>query len=97
MTVDKQYYYIKDDRELEEYRRRFEGKKYSLSRNKGLGEMDVDETEETLVDVNNRVIKKLIVDNVEETDNLFEVLMGNKLSERKAFVKKYSKEAKYDV
>lgn len=72
-------------------------KKYTLARNKGLGEMDADETEETLINVNNRVIKQLVVDDVKETDKMFDILMGNCLIERKEFVRRYSKEAKYDV
>lgn len=35
MTVDKKYYHLKDEKELIEYRKKFEGKKYTLSRNKG--------------------------------------------------------------
>lgn len=97
MTVNKEYYYLKDDNELEEYRQKFKGKKYTLARNKGLGEMDADETEETLINVNNRVIKQLVVDDVKETDKMFDILMGNCLIERKEFVRRYSKEAKYDV
>lgn len=59
--------------------------------------MDVDETEETLINMNNRVIKQLIVDDLEETNKMFDILMGDKLTERKDFVKKYSKEARYDI
>ena len=40
---------------------------------KGLGEMDVDETEETLTNPSNRIIKQITVDDV-GTDILFEQL-----------------------
>ena len=40
-------------------------KKYIVNRLKGLGEMSVEETEETLTDPNNRIIKQITVEDVE--------------------------------
>ena len=64
---------------------------------KGLGEMDVDETEETLTDPNNRIIKQITVEDIEKTNLLFEDLMGNGSVKRKEYIKEHSKEAKYNA
>lgn len=60
---------------------------------KGLGEMDVEETEETLTDPNNRIIKQITVEDIEKADILFEQLMGTAIVARKEYIKTHSKEA----
>ena len=54
--------------------------------------MSVDETEETLTDPNNRIIKQITVEDVATADKLFEDLMGTAIIERKNFIKEHSKE-----
>lgn len=55
--------------------------------------MSVEETEETLTDVNNRTIQQITINDVKEADKLFDNLMGTAITPRKEFIKKYSKEA----
>lgn len=55
--------------------------------------MDVEETEETLTDPNNRIIKQITIDDSEETDKLFDDLMGTAILPRKNFIKEHSREA----
>ena len=93
VTIGKEYKYIKDDAALEEFRLAHKGRKYSVNRLKGLGEMSVEETEETLTDVNNRTIQQITINDVKEADKLFDNLMGTAITPRKEFIKKYSKEA----
>lgn len=64
---------------------------------KGLGEMDVDETEETLTDPNNRIIKQITVADTKAADVLFEQLMGQGVVARKQFIKEHSHEATYNA
>ena len=59
---------------------------------KGLGEMDADEVEETLMDPDNRIIKQVTVSDIKATDILFEQLMGAGITARKAYIKEHSKE-----
>lgn len=87
------YIYLKDDNELEEYRKKTT-KNYKIKHLKGLGEMDETETE-VLVDPNLRIIKQVTVKDVEEADKLFDDLMGMSVGPRKEFIKKHSKEATY--
>ena len=59
--------------------------------------MDVEETEETLTDPNNRIIKQITIDDSEETDKLFDDLMGTAIVPRKNFIREHSKEATYNA
>ena len=93
VTIGKEYKYLKDDEALEQFKLAHPGRKLIVNRLKGLGEMSVEETEETLTDVNNRTIHQVTVEDIKATDNLFEDLMGQAVIPRKEFIKKYSKEA----
>ena len=55
--------------------------------------MSVEETEETLTDPNNRVIHQVTVEDIKKADKLFDDLMGQAITPRKEFIKKYSKKA----
>ena len=87
------YIYLKNDEALEEYRKTHVGKKYTVGRMKGLGEMDVDETEETLTNPENRIIKQITVEDIKATDHLFDTLMGTGITGRKEYIKVHSEEA----
>lgn len=60
---------------------------------KHVGEMSVEETEETLTDPEGRIIKQIIVDDISQTEKLFDDLMGSAIGPRKSFIKEHSKEA----
>lgn len=96
ITTSKGYKYLKNDEALEQYRKENEGKKYTVNRLKGLGEMSVDETEETLTDPENRIIKQITVEDVQATNLLFEQLMGTGIVARKEYIKQHSQEAVYN-
>ena len=64
---------------------------------KGLGEMSIEETEETLTDPNNRIIKQISVEDEKSTNILFEQLMGTGVTARKAYIKEHSEEATYNA
>ena len=93
VTIGKQYKYLKNDEALEKFRVENAGRKYTVNRMKGLGEMDVEETEETLTDPENRIIKQITIDDVVATERLFEELMGTAIGPRKDFIKEHSAEA----
>ena len=59
--------------------------------------MSVDETEETLTDPANRIIKKITVNDVNATNILFEQLMGTGVTARKSYIKEHSQEARYNA
>ena len=59
--------------------------------------MSVDETEETLTDPNNRIIKQITVEDVSAVNKLFEDLMGTAIIPRKKYIQEHSKEATGNV
>ena len=90
------YVYLKDDAELEAYRKKHPGKKLALTRMKGLGEMDEIETK-ILVDPAQRIINQVTVEDAKAADKLFDDLMGDAVVPRKKFIKDHSDEAKYHI
>lgn len=90
------YVYLKDDAELEAYRKKHPGKKLALTRMKGLGEMDEIETK-ILVDPAQRIINQVTVEDAKAADRLFDYLMGDAVVPRKKFIKDHSDEAKYHI
>ena len=97
ITTSKGYKYLKNDEELLLYRQQNAGKKYTVNRLKGLGEMSVEETEETLTDPDNRILKKVTVSDIPAADQLFDDLMGTKVIPRKEYIKLHSQEATYAI
>ena len=97
VTMGGKYYYLKNDAALEEFKAQHPGKKIQVNRLKGLGEMDVDETEETLTNPENRIIKQITVEDVEGCNVLFDQLMGTGVVARKKYIKDHSKEATYAI
>lgn len=59
--------------------------------------MSVEETEETLTDVDNRIIKQITIEDAKAADILFDQLMGTGVTARKEFIKEHSKEAQYNA
>lgn len=97
VTIGKEYKYIKNDEELEKFKAANPGKKLIVNRMKGLGEMSVEETEQTLTDPNERILKQITVEDINAANVLFDQLMGTGIVARKEFIKLHSKEATYNA
>ena len=97
VTMAKKYYYLKDDAALEEFRKKNANRSYVVNRFKGLGELSPEETEETLIEPENRIIKQITVEDIQATDRLFDDLMGTAVVPRKLYIKEHSQEATYNA
>ena len=60
--------------------------KYDIMRMKGLGEMDAEELNETTMDINKRVLRKITLDDVMAADEAFSKLMGEEVGPRRQFI-----------
>ncbi len=74
-----------------------EGKKISLQRYKGLGEMNPEELWETTMDPEKRILKQVTIEDVQEADRIFDTLMGTDVASRKSFIQSNAKTANLDI
>ncbi len=72
-------------------------KKIHIQRYKGLGEMNSEELWETTMDPAARILKQVHVDDAEEADRIFDMLMGSEVAPRKSFIQTNAKYANLDI
>jgi DNA gyrase subunit B len=83
-----------DLRDLMNEIRRLGEKGMSVTRFKGLGEMDPDELWATTLDPDRRTLMRVQLDDALKADEMFRTLMGEKVEPRRNFIQKYAQEVK---
>ncbi len=71
--------------------------KVSIQRYKGLGEMNPEELWETTMDPARRVLKQVTIEDGQEADKVFDILMGVDVASRKSFIQDNAKLATIDI
>ena len=71
--------------------------KEPVQRYKGLGEMDADQLRETTMDPNRRILKQVAIEDAQDADMVFDMLMGTDVPARKSFIQSHAKEATLDI
>lgn len=80
-----------DESEEAETTKSKKSNRISTQRYKGLGEMNAEELWETTMDPARRILKQVTIDDVIEADKTFDMLMGNDVAIRKAFIQTNAK------
>lgn len=88
--------YLYDDKALEKYRKTHKGP-FTLQRYKGLGEMDAEQLWETTLDPEKRLLKLVEIEDARMASEMTELLMGNDVPPRKAFIYDHASDAELDV
>jgi DNA gyrase subunit B len=71
-----------------------DGKDFSIQQYKGLGEMDAEQLAVTTMEVGNRRLKQITVEDAVEAEQIFTDLMGDKVEARKQYIFEYAKSVK---
>jgi len=71
--------------------------KISIQRYKGLGEMNHDELWETTMDPARRILRQVTIDDAQDADKVFDMLMGDDVPARKSFIQSNAKHATLDI
>ena len=88
--------YLYDDKALERYRKSHKGP-FTLQRYKGLGEMDADQLWETTLNPETRKLKLVEIEDALYASQVTEMLMGNDVPPRKAFIYEHANDAQLDI
>ncbi len=70
--------------------------KISIQRYKGLGEMNAEELWETTMDPARRILKQVNIEDAQEADKIFDMLMGTDVPARKSFIQSNAQKANID-
>ncbi|HVV15302.1 MAG TPA: DNA topoisomerase (ATP-hydrolyzing) subunit B [Candidatus Paceibacterota bacterium] len=71
--------------------------KIRIQRYKGLGEMNPEELWETTMNPANRILKQVTVEDAQDADHVFDILMGEDVPSRKSFIQSNAKLANLDI
>jgi len=99
VEIGKKKYYFLNDQEKDAFVKKAKaaGKVPVTNRFKGLGEMNPDQLWETTMSPETRVLKQVTIEDGEEAEKVFEMLMGAEVPPRRRFIQKYARSAHLDV
>ena len=78
--------YVLNEEERDEYLSKLNNAKPEITRMKGLGEMDAEELNETTMDIEKRILRRITVDDIIAADAVFNKLMGEEVEPRRDFI-----------
>ena len=87
--------WIQNDAELDRFVADNEGRKISVGRFKGLGEMNADQLWDTTMDPDKRTLLRVELDEQFAAEEIFQTLMGNDVEARRTFIQQNAKDVRF--
>jgi DNA gyrase subunit B len=97
IQIGKEIHYAYNEEQKKEVFAKNKDKKIQLQRYKGLGEMNPNQLWETTMDPQNRILKKVQVEDAVQADQTFNMLMGQEVPPRRKFIQTHAKMANLDI
>jgi len=89
ITCKDKTYFAYSEKEKMEILSKLEGKKYTVQRSKGLGENEPEMMWHTTMNPETRRLIKIVPDDIEKTEAMFDILLGDNLQGRKNFIEEH--------
>ncbi len=97
IQIGKEVYYAYSDPEKDKIIKEKGNGKLTIQRYKGLGEMDPEQLWETTMNPQTRILKRVTIEDAQEADRIFSILMGEEVEPRKKFIQTHAKMATLDI
>lgn len=98
IKTGKESKYVYTDEEKDEYLKQIDvSKGFDIQRYKGLGEMNPQQLWETTMNPENRLLKKINIEDAIKADEVFRILMGEEVPPRKKFIQTHAHLATLDI
>ena len=94
---DKEGVYIYDDKALEKFKAKHKEGTYTLQRYKGLGEMNPEQLWETTLNPEQRMLKRVEIEDARLASEVTALLMGSNVGPRRDFIHDHADEAEIDA
>lgn len=95
VTVGKSNIYAYDEEDMERVVKENDGRKTSIQRFKGLGEMNPEQLWETTMDPQRRTLLQINIDDAVAADQIFNTLMGSDVEMRRSFIQQHARDVRF--